>query len=375
VVLRWVGAWSTGPQLTEPNNMPPAPGLSGNTLRQYVYPTLSGSRVRLLLSNEFGNGPVSFGSVHVATAAADGAVDASSDRVLSFEGSPSLTIPVGQSRFSDPVEFDVTALTSVAVSAEFQSAPNGVTGHPGSRTTSFIASGNAAAAQSLTVAARTDHWYYITGIDVEVPSPSAALVTLGDSITDGRGSTTNANDRWPDALARRLQASAATRHIAVLNQGIGGNAVVNGGLGPTAVARFERDVLEQRGARWVIVFEGVNDIGGSNDAAVADRLIQAYQGFIDAAHTRGLLIYGATILPFGGSMYASPGHEAARVAVNTWIRTSGRFDAVIDLDAVVADPNEPSQLNAAYDSGDRLHLNPAGYRAIADGIDLSLFQR
>jgi lysophospholipase L1-like esterase len=371
---RWVGAWATGPQLTEPNNMPPAPGLSGNTLRQYVFPTLSGGRARLLLSNEFGNGPVTFGSVHLATAGAGGAIDASTDRTLSFEGSPSLTIEVGESRFSDPIDFEVAALRPVAVSAEITTAPSGVTGHPGSRTTSFLANGNAAAAASLPGSASTDHWYYITGLDVEGAAPSAAVVTLGDSITDGRGSTTNANNRWPDALARRLQANSATAHISVLNQGIGGNAVVNGGLGPTAIARFERDVLEQRGARWVIVLEGVNDIGYSADATIADRLIQAYEGFIESAHGRGLSIYGATILPFGGSSYDSPAHEAARSAVNEWVRTSGRFDAVIDLEAAVADPANPTRLQQAYDSGDQLHLSPAGYQAMADAVDLRLFQ-
>jgi lysophospholipase L1-like esterase len=172
-----------------------------------------------------------------------------------------------------------------------------------------------------------------------------------------------------------LQADASTADIAVLNQGIGGNAVVAGGLGPTAIQRFERDVLEQRGARWVIVLEGVNDIGGSSDAGVADRLIRAYEGLIDAAHERGLLIYGVPILPFGGSSYDSPQHEAARQAVNTWVRDSGRFDEVIDLDTAVADPAAPARLLPAYDSGDGLHLNPAGYRAMADAIDLGLFSR
>jgi lysophospholipase L1-like esterase len=317
---------------------------------------------------------VRFESVRLAHSAGGVAIDVASDRSVLFGGAEGVTIPAGQASFSDPLDFEITALESVAVSLRFGDAPTNVTGHPGSRTTSFLVSGDSAAAASFN-GSTTDHWYFITGIDVEAPAASAAIVTLGDSITDGRGSTTNANDRWPDNLARRLKADSSTADIAVLNQGIGGNAVVSGGLGPTAVDRFERDVLQQRGARWVIVLEGVNDIGGSSDAGVADRLIQAYEGFIDAAHARGMKIYGVPILPFGGSSYDSVPHEEARQAVNTWVRTSGRFDAVIDLDTAVADPAAPAQLVASYDSGDHLHLSPAGYQAMADAIDLSLFAR
>ncbi len=370
---RWVGTWASGPQLTEPGNLPPPPGLAGNTLRQYVFTTLAGGRLRVLFSNEFGNAPVQFKAVRLANAAGQSSIDTSSDRPLSFGGSAGVTLEVGQTRFSDPLDYRVTALSSLAISIHFGATPSHVTGHPGSRTTSYLAHGDAVAAQSLPGAATTDHWYFISGIDVEAQAPSAAIVTLGDSITDGRGSTTNHNDRWPDNLARRLKANPATAQLAVLNQGIGGNAVVSGGLGPTAVDRFQRDVLSQRGARWVIVLEGVNDIGGSSDAGVAARLIAAYQGFIDRAHAAGLLVYGVPILPFGGSNYDSPAHEVARQAVNDWIRRSGRFDAVLALDAAVANPENPRQLLPAYDTGDFLHLSPAGYRAMAAAIDLALF--
>ena len=197
---------------------------------------------------------------------------------------------------------------------------------------------------------------------------AAAVVTLGDSLTDGRGSTTNGNDRWPDNLSRRLRANAATANVAVLNQGIGGNAVVSGGLGPTATQRFTRDVLGQSGVRWLIVFEGVNDICGSGGGPqAAHNLIAAYGQFIDLAHARGVRVYGATLTPIGGSHYDSAEHEAARQTVNTWLRSSGRFDAVIDLDAAVRDPANPTSLLATYDTGDHLHLNTAGYRRIADG--------
>lgn len=376
--LVWVGSWATGPQLTEPNNLPPAPGLGGNTLRQNAFLTLSGERIRVLFSNEFGNGPVTFQSVHVAFSLGDSAIEVAGEQALSFEGQPGVTIQAGQSSYSDPLDRSISALTSLSVSIQFGDVPSDVTGHPGSRTTSFIQAGEAVAESDLPEASQTDHWYYITGIDVETREAGGAVVTLGDSITDGRGSTTNENNRWPDNLARRFQAAAQesedTLPIAVLNQGIGGNAVVRGGLGPTALQRFERDVLEQRDARWVIVLEGVNDIGGSGSAAVANDIIDAYEQFIDSAHAQELLIYGVPILPFGGSSYDSPAHEEARQAVNDWVRTSGRFDAVLDLDVAVADPANPTRLLQRYDDGDGLHLSPAGYQAMADAIDLSLFR-
>lgn len=371
---RWVGTWATGPQLTEPNNLPPPPGLAGNTLRQNLFTTLDGDRVRLLFSNEWGESPLTFQSVRIASSVRGSQIEAATDTAVRFGGQRCVTIPARETRWSDPLDFGVTALTSVTVSIHLDGAPANVTGHPGSRTTSYILGGDAVSEEVFVGPASTDHWYFVTGIDADAAEPSASIVTLGDSITDGRGSTTNANNRWPDNLARRLKADPATASLSVLNQGIGGNAVLNGGLGPTATQRFERDVLEQRGVRWVIVLEGVNDIGFSADASVADRLIEAYDGLIDSAHERGLLIYGVPILPFGGSMYDSPAHEEARQAVNEWIRTSGRFDAVIHLDVAVADPDDPARLLPAYDSGDQLHLSVAGYQAMADAIDLSLFQ-
>jgi lysophospholipase L1-like esterase len=205
------------------------------------------------------------------------------------------------------------------------------------------------------------------------------VVALGNSITDGRGSGTDRQNRWPDELARRLQSEPATRHVAVLNAGIGGNCVLRGCLGPSALARLDRDVLRAPGARWLIVLEGVNDIGQAKDAAQADTiargLIAAYREIVDRAHARGIAVYGATILPFGGSFYDTPFREGARRLVNEWIRGSGNFDAVIDFDAALRDPAQPARLASAADGGDHLHPNEAGYRMMAAAVDLALFRR
>jgi lysophospholipase L1-like esterase len=278
---------------------------------------------------------------------------------------------------SDPFDYNLPALTNLAVTIYFGSiSATTINGHPGSRTTSFIQSGNLVSATNLPAASKTAHWYVITGVEVLAPGSSQAVVTFGDSITDGRGSTTDGNNRWPDYLAQRLSTNPPAPGAAVINMGIGGNAVLTGGLGPTARARFDRDVLGQSGVRWLIVFEGVNDIGGASaggSPAVATNLINAYQQFIAKAHARNLRAYGATITPFGGNGYYSTAHEAARQTVNNWIRTNNLFDAVIDFDAVVRNPVTLTNLLSAYDSGDGLHLNPAGYQAMADAIDLTLF--
>ena len=369
----WLGTWATSPQLTEPSNLPPAPGLWGNTLRQIAHVSVGGERLRVRFSNEYGYRPLTINAARIAVSVGAGAIDPGTDRALTFSGAPSITLEPNATVISDPVDFALAPMSDVAVSTFVAPPQNDITGHPGSRATSYLTAGDAATAATLDAPTPTDHWYFLTGIDVLAPVGSGAIVTLGDSITDGRGSTTNGNDRWPDALARRLQADPATSGLSVLNHGIGGNAVLAGGLGPPAVERFDRDALGQDGVRWIIVLHGVNDIGGSTDGAVADRLIEAYGGFIDRAHAAGVRIYGSPILPFGGSQYASAEHEAARQTVNDWIRTSGRFDAVIDLDAAVRSPNTPENLAATYDSGDHLHLNPSGYQKMADSIDLALF--
>ncbi len=365
---QWVGTWVSGQQATEPGNLPPSPGLAGNTLRQVFRVTIGGSRIRMRFSNEFGYANLVINSVHIAESTGGSGINTATDKEISFSGSASVTIPERMAVWSDTLSYNLTPLTSYAVSIHFGSLPADVTGHPGSRATSYLESGNAVTNATLS-GPTANHWYVLAAIDVETDGTYAAVVTFGDSLTDGRGSTTNGNDRWPDALADRLQGDPNTQKVAVLNQGIGGNSVVTGGLGPTALKRFDTDVINQSGVKWCVLLHGVNDIGGSQSAA---NLIAAYNEFIDKAHAANIKIYGVPILPIGGSSYDSADHRATRDTVNEWVRTSGRFDAVIDMDAAVRDPSDPNILAAEYDSGDHLHLNPFGYRKMADSIPISL---
>ena len=265
-------------------------------------------------SNAYGTNAVTVNSVHVALAAGAGSagsgnINTATDKALMFHGAPSITIPAGEVVLSDPFDFNLPALTNLAITIYFGNiSATTINGHPGSRTTSFIQAGNVVTATSMPAAATTQHWYIITGVDVLADGSSKTVVTLGDSITDGRGSTTDGNDRWPDDLAQRLNTNAPTAAVAVDNMGIGGNGIF-GGLGPSANARFDRDVIHQSGVRWLIVFEGVNDIGGGASAA---SLISAYQQYIAKAHARNIPVYGATITPFGGNGYYTAAHEATR---------------------------------------------------------------
>lgn len=368
----WVATWAAAPQLTEPANLPPPPGLADTTLRQIVHVTLGGKQVRVRFSNVYGTAPLTITSAHVALAAGGSAIQTQSDRALTFHGQISVTIPPGAPMISDPVAFDVSPLSDLAVTVHVNDPSKNVTGHPGARCTTYLLAGDSVAAGDLPGAATTPHWYYLNAMEVPAGSP-AAVATLGDSITDGRGSTTDQNRRWPDDLARRLQANKRTAGIAVLNEGIGGNRVLNNGLGPSALARLDRDVLAQPGVRWVIVLEGINDLGGHS--ASAQDLIAGFEQIVLRAHARGIRVYGGTITPCGGSFYFNPELEAARQTINQWVRTGGHFDAVVDFDAAVRDPQKPTDLQAAADSGDHLHLNDHGYEIMAGAIDLKLFAR
>jgi lysophospholipase L1-like esterase len=377
----WTATWATAPQLTEVANLPPAPGFVDCTLRQVVHVSLGGKTLRVRLSNAFGRSALTLLSVHIARSAGGGTILAGSDRALRFGGAETVTIPEGAPAVSDPVDFDLPPLSDVAITLRLRDAPAEVTGHPGSRTTSYLQPGDAVSSPDLSAAVRVDHWYFLAGIDVVTTSSAGAVAILGDSITDGRGSTTNGNDRWPDILARRLQADKKTSEVAVLNLGVGGNRLLRDGLGPNVLARLDRDVLSQPGVRSLVILEGVNDIGTAasarikgEPAATAGDVIFALGQIVARARAHGIRVYGATIMPFEGfRAYDTPEAEADRQAVNAWIRGSGHFDAVIDFDQVTRDPDRPARLSAAVDGGDHLHLSAAGYRRMAEAIDLALF--
>ncbi len=367
----WVGTWATGNQTTEQANLPPSPGLANNTLRQVVRVSIGGTQLRLRLSNEYGTAPVTLNAVHVAKALTGSSIETSTDLALAFNGSPSVTIPAKQTVTSDPFDFALAPLSTVAITIAFGAQSGDVTGHPGSRTTSYLQANNQVSAASLS-GSTTDHWYFIANIDVMADESTHAIAILGDSITDGRGSTTNGNDRWPDILANRLQADPARKNVAVLNLGIGGNRIDSpNGLGPTGVARFDSQILAQSGVRWVVVLEGVNDIGGGTSG---DAIIAAYQKVRDKAHAQNLLVYGIPILPFAGNSYDSGDNQADRTKANAWLSAAGNFDAFLPIDTAVSDGKTPPGIKTDWDFQDaRLHLNPQGAKALADAIDLTLF--
>jgi lysophospholipase L1-like esterase len=383
---RWVGSWATSQQLVEPNNALSPDDLRDATLRQIVHLSIGGDEVRVHLSNRFGATPLTVTSVHIARAVSPDSskIVASSEKALAFSGSPDVTIPPHADYLSDPISFSVDALSDVAITLHLDASPEEETGHPGSRATSYVSHGNQVSAPELQGAKTVDHWYFVAGIDVEASPETSAIVVLGDSITDGHGATTNGNDRWTDVLARRLQAQADTHNIAVLNQGIGGNHLLTDGLGPNALSRVDHDVIAQAGVRYLIVFEGINDVGMLARAAnvtqkdhdtLVHRMTAAYEQIIARAHTSGIKVIGATMTPFVGSDYyhPTPANDADREAVNEWIRSPGHFDGVIDFDKIVRDPQHRERLLPAFDCGDHLHPSPAGYAGMAQGIPLTLF--
>ncbi len=375
----WVPSWATAQQIAEPNNMLPPERMSGATLRQVVRLSIPGTAFRVKLSNAFGTEPLHLLAVHVAKPVGPGAIDPATDRALTFSGRSDVVIPAGASYLSDIVPLPLAANSDLAISIQYDAAPQVQTSHPGSRTTSYVLAGNHVADATLPGALTIDHWYQIAAVEVEAPRGATAVVALGDSITDGRGTTTNGNNRWTNIAEQTL--IAAGHPVAVLNAGLGGNCILRQCLGPPLLARFDRDVLAAPGVKAVVVLEGINDIGMSGTTffgnasppVSAEQLIAAYQQLIARAHQHGIRVYGGTLLPFSGARYASAEKEAIRQAVNRWIRTAGAFDAVIDFDAAVRDLANPARLAPAFDPGDHLHPNDAGYRAMGDAIDLKLF--
>jgi len=382
----WVASWGASQQIPEPQNAMAMDDMSDATVRQIFHLSVGGPVLRVHVSNAFGIEPLHFTSVHIARplSPSSSAIDPATDRALTFAGSSDVTVPPGAEFVSDALDYPMAALSDLAVTFHLDAPPATQTGHPGSRATSYFVHGDSVAAPNLLDAKHLDHWYQVSEIDVLATPGAASIVTLGDSITDGHGATTNGNDRWTDVLAQRLQASPNTRSIGVSNQGIGGNHLLTDGLGPNASARFDRDVLAPAGVRWVILLEGVNDLGGltrngevtpPEHAALVKRVLSAYEQIILRARAHGLRVFGATITPYVGSSYYHPGSlsETDRQTVNAWIRAEGHFDAVIDFDSVVRDPQHPERLLPAFDCGDHLHPSPAGYRAIGTAVPLSLF--
>ena len=374
----WVGTWGTAPQLVENNNNPPSPGLGNNSLRQIVQVSIGGERVRLKLTNEFSTGSTQIKAVELAvakTAGSSSEIDESTTVSLTFDGQAGVTMPAKGKAVSDPVDFKIGPRENVAITIHYGSASStSVSGHPGSRTTSYLKSGNTT---NFSGATKTDHWYNILALEVEAPEEAGAVAILGNSITDGRGSTTNQQNRWADVLSRRLLDNEPTSQVGVLNMGIGGNCVLGGGLGPTASSRYQRDLLGQEGVKWIILFEAVNDLGGAgNGVQTAKRIIDVYKQIIREAHEKGIYVFGGTITPFKGNSYYSADHEKGRSTINQWIRTTKMLDGVIDFDEAVRNPLDPEAMQSKFlFENDWLHLNAQGYETMGGCVDLSLFTK
>jgi lysophospholipase L1-like esterase len=366
--MKWIASWAAPQQLCEEGNLPPVPdGLAGHSLTQIIRASLGGKAIRLRFSNLFGDSRLVLESVSVSFVDDEGAPLPGNPLPITFGGKGSLALEAGREGVSDPVEAPIQAFDRLAVSVRVAVCPKDLTSQPGSRTGSFIDG-----------ALRVEHWYFLAGLEVLAENPRGAVVVMGDSLTGGRGVTIDRDRRWSDALARRIAADPGLRGTSVLNCGLGGNRLMADGLGPSASSRLERDSVDLLGARWLILLEGVNDIGtrGAEEspAAFLVRIKECYRDMAARARRGGLFVIGGTITPFAGSQYESPENLEIRRDINGWIRNSGNFDAVVDFDAAVRDPGDPETLLAVHESGDHLHLNDSGYRALADAVDLSLFR-
>lgn len=376
-VMHWVGTWTASPYATASDGMPPS-SLANAVARQVTHASLGGSQIRVQFSNKEGKEPLVIKAAHVALCKAaplvDGSIDTTTDKALAFSGMPGVTIPAGMELWSDPIAFELPALGNVSITTAFGSVPSALTSHNGARTDSYVqANSSDVSVANLTSAPKNQHWYFISGMDVMAPAEAKAIVAIGDSITDGRGVTPNANNRWTDVLAARLQANTATKNVSLVNQGIGATKLA-GSESTTAESRFARDVLGQSGVKYVIILDGVNDIGENASFAT---LKAAYDKLIKAGRDKGLLVYGGTITPFGGNSYddtPNHNHEAVRVQANTYIK-SGVFDGYIDFDAAVSDKANPANLLPAANSTDKLHPGPEGYKLMAEKADLTLFTK
>jgi len=379
---RWVGTWSASMEAP----FGPTVTFDHVTLRQIVHVTIGGDQVRVRFSNTIGSTPFAIGTASVALRSTGASVRAGSLRQLQFFGANSITIPPGAVAISDSVSLDVEAGADLAISLFVPTAEPGTTQLALAHQTSYVStSGDFTGAITLPVASTTTSWYWLSGVEVMAERPSRAVVAFGDSITEGLASTTDANARWPDVLFRRLHSHGGTQSVSVLNEAISGNRVLNDFIGPNAEKRVDRDVLTQAGLTYVIMLLATNDMGFSQfppgsfgpDVLLtnvsAAEIIAGYEQIIRRVHQAGAKIYGGTVLPFEGAGYYDAGVEPKRAALNHFIRTSGKFDGVIDFDAVMRDPTHPTRMRPEFDSGDHLHPNDAGYAAMGNSIDLGLF--
>ena len=389
---RWIGSWGASPQPPVPDNGTPLQTLTfaDQTIRQIVRLSAGGDRVRLRFSNEYGIRPLQIGAVTIALTRRDGTLRARSLKEVTFSGQTSAVIAAGAPLLSDPVDLEVDELETIAISMYLPGETGACTCHQTGFQTAIVSGPGDYTADAFEPVQTIQARAYLSGVEVHTDDAAGVVVTLGDSITDGFGSSIDANTRWPDILARRLAVRRGPS-FGVVNQGISGNRVLSDGIGLSALARFDRDVLSVAGVTHVVVLEGINDLGvafgsfGEDEADFAiimpragevraQMLIAGYRQLIARAHSQGLRIYGATITPFRGATYYSEEGESVRQAVNSWIRTSGEFDGVIDFDAAVRDPEQPLRIAEGLHSGDFLHGSDAGYTAMGESVDLTLFQ-
>ncbi|MEJ1962003.1 MAG: SGNH/GDSL hydrolase family protein [Gammaproteobacteria bacterium] len=389
----WVGSWGAAPLPTGPAFGPGAPPatFSNQTIRQVVRISAGGERVRIRFSNEYGAKPLVIGAARIVVVDAGGAGDSDGGTPVLFGGKPGITIPAGAPYLSDAIELPVKALSSLAISVFFPEDTGGCTCHAAGMQTAKISDAGDFTSKSFTPKQTMQARAFVSGVDVESKAPAKVIVVLGDSISDGVGSTVDANRRWPDLLAERLATGKSGSAWGIVNMGISGNRVLADGAGVSALARFDRDVLSVPGAAYVVVFEGVNDLGisyGKFEGATAERfkalvgpnkattetITAAYRQIIARAHAKGLKVVGVTITPYEGASYWSAEGEAVRQEINQWIRKGGAFDAVLDFDAVFRDPARPTQIAATLHPGDHLHGSDAGYDKAAKSIDLAIFK-
>ncbi|MEO6379747.1 MAG: SGNH/GDSL hydrolase family protein [Caulobacteraceae bacterium] len=386
---KWVAAWGASPVTPSPAGGPPGrstPSFNNQTIRQVVRISAGGRKVRIRLTNLYGAAPLKIGAAHIAMAGEGPAIKAGTDKALTFNGKRDATIAPGAPLLSDPVDLPTKALDQLAISLYVPGDTGPCTCHALAMQTGYVSDAGDFTGANFTPKSTTNARPFLASVEIETTAPAKAVIAFGDSITDGVGSTAGANRRWPDLLAERLIKRSPNQAWGMVNQGISGNRITDDGAGQNAQARFDRDVLATPGAAYVVVFEGVNDIGLSYGRGLppgaaaprakvtADDLIAGYRQLIARAHAQGIKIFGATITPYEGASYWAPEGEAVRQAVNTWIRTGKAFDGVIDFDAAVRDPAKPSQMKDGFHAGDHLHGSDAGYKVMANSIDLNLFR-